>query len=278
MRTNLFKWPVLAGLILLSLNAAAKDAVSPGAEELYKQGSYKEAADLLAPVANVDGGVDPATMLLYGKSLDKMTEQINTEAERVCYRSAGSPHSPKCMDNYAAKMNNKYGSGSFEYDPAIVTIKYTGTQFDKVLEITEKGDVAAEAAYYKLSKNLIGHPSQVLPRIEDFLKKYPKGEWHRKAMLLWARINEDVWWIHRNWAWLLYNWDLSSEDLILRAEPYRQRAIKAFRKVRGGEEGKAAKEELKLLKENKSDGKIYGIVKESSVEGIKAVPIQKQAE
>jgi len=39
--------------------------------------------------------------------------------------------------------------------------------------------------------------------------------------------------------------------------------------VRGGSEGKAAKKELKLLSNNKSDGKIYGIINESDISGAK---------
>lgn len=270
--------PLLIFLIFLSFSASAKNPTYNQAEKLYKEGQYKAAADLLAPGVTSGQISDAKILVLYGNCLDQMTEEINTDAEMKCYRSAGAPKTPQCMVNFAERLNARYGSGSFKYDHNIVTIKYTGAHFDRAGAGAKSKDAAAEADYLRLSKQLIGHPSVVLPRIRAFLQKYPGGEWHRKGMLLYARVNEDIWWIHRNWAWLLYNWEISAEDLIVRAEPYRQEAIKAFKSISGGKEGRIAKKELKMIEKYKSDGKMYSIVNESNIKGVKVQPGRKQSQ
>lgn len=264
--------------MLVSQNLAAESATSKSAQDLYNSGGYQAAADLLVGYINGEGANDPEALLLYGKALDKMTEGINTDAEKKCYRSAGAPHTPKCMYDYASRLNSKYGPGTFEYVHAIITIKYTGVQFKELLSKFPNSDAAAEAAYFELTKNLIGPPEEVIPRIEDYLKKYKKGKWHNSALLLLARINEDIWYIHKEWSWMLYGNTLSEDQLIIKGEPYRKEAMRLFKKVRGGEEGKAAKRELQLLKNNQTDGKIYGIVNESSIEGASTSPGNKQVQ
>ncbi len=255
----------------------SKSSTYKDAEKLMSGGQYQAAADLLLPEVQ-SGSASSKTQILYGKALDQMTESINTDAEMQCYRRAGAPRNPKCMDRYAEKLNQKYGAGAFQYDHSIITIRYTGAHFQSAASGATSQRDAAEADYNSLTKNLIGHPSEVLPRIENFLKKYPSGKWNRKGMLLLARVNEDIWWVHRKWAWLLYNWEISDEDLIVQGEKYRQEAMRLFKKVRGGSEGKAAKRELKLLKKYQSDGKLYGIVNESDISGVKLQPGKKQAE
>lgn len=265
--------------LLISLNLYADDNVFSNARKLFDGGQYMEAADTLTPyVRSEKGSGDAEAILLYGKCLDKMTEQINTDAERKCYRSGGATHSPRCMSDYAAGLNVKYGENSYEYVHDIITIKYTGKHFGEVASKFPKSEAALEAAYHELSKHLIGAPSEVISEIEGYLKKYPKGLWHKRALLLLARINEDIWYVHKKWSWMLYGKTLSEDELIIKAEPYRQEAIKLFKQVKGGEEGKEAAKELKLLLDNKTDGKIYGIINESTIEGVNVNAGEKQQE
>jgi len=252
--------------VTLNLTATAKESKSEG-DNLFEAGQYESAAKWYA------GKNTSHDLLCLAKSLEKMSDQINTTAERKCFRSKGGGGG-ECMKKYAESLNEIYGPGSFEYAEHLVFIRYTGAHYKKIEEGFPKSDEAAEAAYMNLTKNLVGHPDAVLPRITLFLKKYPDGEWHRKSLLLWARINEDIWWIHRKWSWVLYNWTLSEEELIVKAEPYRQEALKTFeqmiKKHSNTDEGKAAKMEYELLKKYQDDGRLYGIINEASVEGVKA--------
>ncbi len=215
-------------------------------------------------------GSTPELLIKLGTMLEGMVDAINTKAERECFRSGGSKGAP-CMKVYAEKLNALYGKGSYEYNEHLIVIKYTGVQYKRAADEFPKSKVAPEADYLFLSKNLVGRPDEVLPRITDFMKRYPNGEWGRRGLLLWARINEDIWWVHRKWAWILYGWSISPEELIVKAEPYRQEALRSFQKllVKDGrtEEGRAAKKEYELLKKYEDDGRIYGIINESDVSG-----------
>lgn len=263
--------------LLLSANAA--DNPYAAGDQLFNSGKYEEAANWYLSFTKEHAGdskLMPEAYIKLGESLEKMSDIINTRAERVCFRSGGKLRGTPCMQDYAAKLNATYGPGSFEYSEALVIIQYTGVHYNKVADEFPKSDLAAKSAYLRLSKNLVGHPEQVLPRIKAFTDKYKSGEWGRKGRLLWARMNEDIWWIHRKWSWVLYNWSISPEELIVKAEPYRQEALRSFedliKKDGGTPEGKMAKKEHELLKVYKDDGRLYGIVNESDITGTKAIP------
>lgn len=214
-------------------------------------------------------GDSPKDLIALGRALDQYAEQVNNDAEQACYRGKGS-HTPQCMANYANKMNAKYGAGAFQFIPIQIIIRYTGTHYQQVLNQYPNGPQAAEAAYYLLEKNLIGTPDDVLKNVQDYIAKY-SGPYNVKARLLYARLNEDIWWIHRKWAWMLYNGALSEDELIVRGEKYRQAAIKAYedliKKAGGSPEGKIAKQELATVKSLQDDGKLYGIVSDAQTSG-----------
>lgn len=221
-----------------------------------------------ADVPTVQGD-SPEALVTLGRALDQYAEQVNNDAEQACYRGKGS-HTPQCMHAYAEKMNAKYGAGAFQFIPTLIIIRYTGTHYQQVLDKAPNSPAAAEAAYYILEKNLIGNPDDVLKRVQDYIAKY-KGSYNLKARLLYARLNEDLWWIHRKWAWMLYNGSLSEDELVVRGEKYRQAAIKAYeeliKKDGGSPEGKIAKQELAMAKNNQDDGKLYGIVSDAQTSG-----------
>ena len=263
--------------LLLSANAA--DNQYAAGDRLLSSGKYEEAANWYLNFTKEHAGdskLMPGAYIKLGESLEKMSDIINTRAERVCFRSGSKLRGTPCMQAYAAKLNATYGPGSFEYSEALVIIQYTGAHYNKVADEFPKSGLAAKSAYLRLSKNLVGRPDQVLSGIKVFTDKYKSGEWGRKGRLLWARMNEDNWWIHRKWSWVLYNWSISPEELIVKAEPYRQEALRSFediiKKDGGTAEGKAAKKEYELLKVYKDDGRLYGIVNESDISGTKAIP------
>lgn len=208
-------------------------------------------------------------LVAQGRKMDQYANQVNNDAEQACYRGKGS-HTPQCMVNYANKMNALYGAGAFEFIPTQIIIRYTGTHYQQVLDKYSSSPQAAEAAYYLLEKKLIGSPDEVLGRVRDYIAKY-KGPYTLKARLLFARLNEDLWWIHRKWSWMLYNGSVAEDELIVRGEKYRQAAVKAYeeliKKDGGSAEGKIAKQELAAVKNNQDDGKLYGIVSDAQTSG-----------
>lgn len=255
------------------------EKVSLEGDRLFDSGKFEEAAKwYLAFVRNNPNKSKEtqAALIKIGHSLENIVDAINTTAERVCFRSGNSSKGAACMNKYAENLNAAYGAGAFEYSEQMVVIRYTGGHYKKVAEEFPNSDIAPEAAYLLLSKNLVGHPDEVLPKVEKYMDEYKTGFWGRKGRLLWARINEDVWWIHRKWSWVIYNWQISQEELIVKAEPYRQKALKAFddliKKDGSSEEGEIAKQERELLKNYKDDGRLYGIVNESSMGGVLVTP------
>ncbi len=214
-------------------------------------------------------GDSPDALVALGRSLDQYANQVNEDAEQACYRGGGS-HTPQCMVNYAEKMNAKYGAGAFQFIPTQIIIRYTGTHYQQVLDKYPNSPAAAEAAYYILEKNLIGNPDEVLGRVQAYIAKY-KGPYNLKARLLYARLNQDLWWIHRKWAWMLYNGSVSEDELVVRGEKYRQAALKAYEELikKDGKtpDGKIAKQEYDMVKNNQDDGKLYGIVSDAQTSG-----------
>lgn len=253
-------------LLLISSVSFAKDKVDlvPG-QALYNQGQYQQAADYFV------GKDGPEALLWLGRSLDKYAEQVNNDAEQECYRKKGSPKTPACLGQYAERMNAKYGAGAFQFFPTQIIIRYMGTHYQQVANDYPKSDAAAEAAYYELEKNLLGAPEDVLGRVQAYISKYSKGEWNLRARLLYARLNEDIWWIHRKWAWMLYNGSVAEDELIVRGEKYRKAAIQAYeeliKKAGGSDVGKAARAELAKVKNNEDDGVLYGIVSDAVTSG-----------
>jgi tetratricopeptide (TPR) repeat protein len=254
--------------LLISAPAFANEG-----DDLFAAGKYEQAAGWFNQYIkdNPNNSKEtPHALMGLAESLEKMSDIINTGAERQCFRSGGQKGTP-CMNAYAEKLNSVYGAGSFQYMENMVFIRYTGAHYRRVADEFPKSDYAAEAAYRLLGKELVGHPDQVLPKIKAYMSKYPSGKWGRMGKLLWGRINEDIWWIHRKWSWVLYNWQISQEELIVKSEPYRQEALRTFeelmKKDGSTDEGKAAKREYDLLKSYKDDGAIYGIINESNVEG-----------
>lgn len=265
---------LISSAATVSVNAAS---LTEG-KDLFTAGRYETAAKWYANFVasnSADKKLLPEALVGLGISLEMLSDIINTQAEKECFRSGKSSQGTQCMKAYANKLNTAYGAGSFEYLEQMVIIRYTGSHFKKVVDEFGNSEYAPGAAYKSLTKNLTGHMDVVLPRIKEFLSKYNNGEWHRRGLLLWARINEDIWWIHRKWSWLLYNWQISSEELIVKAEPYRQEALRTFediiKKYGNTEEGRAARKERDLLKDYKDDGKIYGIINESVTEGAEGI-------
>lgn len=265
-------------MLCLSGVHAAEDRYNRG-DQLFNSGKYEEAARFYESVISRDPKDEktvPAALVRLGRACEKMLGEENAKAERKCFRGGSPSGGAKCMVEYANSLDAVCGPGSFKYSEALLVLQYTGVHYDRVVKEFPRSDAAAEAAYMKLSKELVGHPDEVLPRIKEYMRTYKDGKWGRMGRLLWARVNEDVWWIHRKWSWVLYNWVISEEELIVKTERYRQEALRAYedliKKDGDTEEGRIAKKEYELLKNYQDDKTIYGIVNESDVEGAKVSP------
>lgn len=257
---SLFLWPTLS--YADDPIAQARDALNAGNAAT----ATEQLTQVLASHQEKEK-VRAQALLLLGQALERNLDAFNTDAEMKCFRRGRG--GARCMDQYAASLNAKYGVGAFAYAPEIVVLRYTGSHYRDVLDGWAGTDFAAEASFRLLEKNVIGKPDDVLQGVRAFLDRNPGGEWSRRGRLLWARLHQDIWWIHRNWAWLLYNWNYSEDELVIRGEKFRKEALRAYEELvkKNGrtEEGKAAKRELELLKQNKDDGVLYGIVNEVMV-------------
>lgn len=202
-----------------------------------------------------------------GQKLDAMVNTLTEQAERECYWKKGGGRDHPCMQGFAGRYNREYGEGSFTFDPQLNILHYTGLHYEKIVKEHPKSRFAAGAEFQLLRRNVIGLPGEVLPRIEEFLKKNTRGEWWRHGVLLLARINQDIWYIHKYRSWVLYNWKISDAELALKAEQYRAEALKHFeilmKKHGTTPEGAAARKEYDLLKKHQDDGKLHGIVDEA---------------
>lgn len=202
-----------------------------------------------------------------GQKLDVMVNSLTEQAEKECYWKKGGGRDHPCMQRFVDRTNQEYGEGSFTFDPQLNILHYTGIHYEKILKEHPKSKFAAGAEFQLLRRNVIGLPDVVLPRLEEFLEKYTRGEWWRQGVLLLARINQDIWYIHKHRSWVLYNWKISDAELALKAEQYRAEALKHFETLMKNHgrtpEGEAAKKEYDLLKKYEDDGKLYGIVDEA---------------
>ena len=214
-----------------------------------------------------DSAGAPEALAMAGRILDAMADSLTGQAEKSCYWNKGNSGSPACMQRFADQYNARFGDGAFRYEHAVTFIVYTGSHYRILASKYPKSAFAPEADFYLLLRELVGHPDIVLPKIKAYLAKYPSGEWNRRGLLLWARVNEDVWYVHRKWSWVLFNNQLSMDDLIIKAEPYRQEALRTYEKLMKDPntfEGKSAAREYALLKDQKEDGITYSIVNDSN--------------
>ena len=209
----------------------------------------------------------PKALAMCGRLFDALNNQLTEQAEKDCYWRRGAPKTPSCMRNWANRYNQEFGAGSFVYRHDLTSIIYTGIQYQTILRKYKKSDYKDEAEFVVLLKNLIGHPDKIMPRINKFLKDHKRGEWYCKGLLLKARVNEDIWYVHKKWSWIIYNNVLSEDEVIIKSEPYRQEALKLYKQVmkkcKKSFEASAAKKEAAVLSRQQDDFKTYSIVNDS---------------
>jgi hypothetical protein len=240
------------------------------ARQMIYAGQLEQGAQMLSQYVKDhprDKSKTPEALLLLGQVLDRLADLFSERAEMACYWGRGTAQSPECMQSQADKLNAIYGAGAFQPMTNIAFIPYTGIHYREIINRFSGSDEAAEAEFQLLLKNLVGHPDVVLPRVKKFMESHKSGDVGRKALLLWARVNEDIWYIHRDWSWVLFNERVSPEDLMIRAEPYRQEALRTYEKLiskyGGTFEGQEAKKELGLLKAQQYDNVTYSILADS---------------
>lgn len=230
-------------------------------------GQAEQAADFFCGYANAqpnNGTYTPEALAMCGRLLDELSDIFTERAEKKCYW--GRSGDPSCMEAEVSRLNARFGAGSFRYVHNLLSLIYTGVQYQTMLSRFSNSKYAEEADFYLLLRGLIGHPDTVLPKIKSYLSRHKGGEWRRKGLLLWARVNEDIWYVHRKWSWVLYNNAIAPDELIIRAEPYRQEAQKTYKELMkdaGTFEGRAAAAEYAKLNAGQEDTIVYGIVEDS---------------
>lgn len=261
---------VVAAVVSLGTASVAVAGELDQGKQMMAAGDLQGAAEFFNRYAAAhpsDATNAAEALALCGRVLDTLADALTGQAEKSCYWGKGGSRSPDCMQRFVAQYNARFGEGSFRYEHAITYILYTGMHYQMLSSRFPQSPYSGEADFYLLLKQLVGHPDTVLPKIKAFLAKHSKGDWNRKGLLLWARVNEDVWYVHRKWSWVLYNYQISPEELMVKAEPYRQEALKTYQRLmkdQGTWEASAAAREYALLKDNTEDGTVYSIVNDST--------------
>ena len=207
-------------------------------------------------------------LAMTGRIMDKLREVVSEEAEKKCYWGKNTPKTPQCMEKEVKEYNKIFGKDALEYigGTSIAYIDYTGSHYKELLKKFKNNKYSEEAEFYLMLQNLKGHPDEVLPKVKSFLGERKSGEWKKRSLLLWARVNQDVWNVWKEWSWVVFNKKISDDEMIVRAEPYRQEALKTFSQIKGnsGFIGKAAKSEYKMLNDQVDDGIHYSITNDST--------------
>lgn len=261
----------LAALLLFAgaVGASAADDPLAAGATFVREGKLEAAAAFYARYAQAhptDKKHAPEALAWSGRLLDLLADRFSGAAERHCYWGKRSPRSTACMEGEAQKLNARFGAGAFQSAKAIAYLPYTGVHYRTLIERFPKSDFATEAHFFLLLHALVGKPEKVLPRVRAFCRKHRKAAWKRRCQLLWARVNQDIWHVHREWSWVLYNDRISAEEGIIRSEPYRQEALRTYKKLMRKKDavGKAAAREYQLLDDYQDDGQLLSIVNDSS--------------
>lgn len=234
---------------------------------LINAGNDDKAAELFCGYAKTnpnDGNTTAEALAMCGRLLDLMSEQISEKAEKKCYW--GKQGDPSCMEKEVANLNAKFGPESFRYEHSILYIPYTGSQYKTIRSKFAKSPYGDEAEFYLLLKELKGTPESIIPKVKSFLSKHGSGEWNRKGLLLWARLNEDLWAIHKSSNLIMYNDKVAPEEMLVRAEKFRKEALSTYKKLMsnsGTFEGDVASKEYSRLSANQDDGIVYSITEDS---------------
>ncbi len=255
-------------VVVPQLATPAEDPLAAGAA-FVQEGKLEAAAAFSARYAQAhptDKKQTPEALAWSGRLLDLLADRFSGEAERRCYWGKRSPRSTACMEKEAQKLNARFGAGAFQPAKAIAYLPYTGVHYRTLLKRFPKSSFATEAQFFLLLHALVGKPEKVLPRVSAFYQKHRQREWRRRSQLLWARVNQDVWHVHREWSWVLYDDRISTEEGIIRSEPYRQEALRAYKKLMRKKDtiGKIAAREYALLDDYQDDEHLYSIVNDSN--------------
>jgi len=202
--------------------------------------------------------------------LDQLQDSFTEAFEKKCYWVKNAPKTPKCMRAGVQELNARFGKNAFEYigGISIAYIQYTGSHYKQILKKKKRSDFKKEAEFYLLTHDMRGHPDVVVPKAKRYLDTQKDPVWKRKALLMWGRLNEDISYVWRKWTWVVYNGKISDEELIIRSEPYRLEARRAFKKIIAESpnsfEAKAARVDLQKLETRGDDGMLYFITNDSS--------------
>lgn len=207
-------------------------------------------------------------LAMVARILDSLQDKLTENAEKKCYWVKSAPRTPDCMHKETAWLNKTFGENSFKYTggEGVAFINYTGEHYKILEKKYKRSPYADEAEFYILLNNLIGMPDDVVPRVEGFVASHKDGYWNRVGSFLLARVNEDVWHVWKKWTWVIYNKKIGEDELIVKAEPYRQAALRILKELAKKDDfiGKKAASEYAMLNAQEYEGTLYSITNAST--------------
>lgn len=268
---NKYTLHLLVVALFLSLTSFAKDASSlENAASEVKANKFMEAAKSYYSFYKDNKKAKEAdlSLAMTGRLLDHLKDQFTEKAEKKCYWAKTSPMSPSCMQKEASDLNDIFGKDSFEYTGGVslAYLEYKGHHYQIILDSFKKSPYRDESEFYLLLQNLRGHPDIVVPKVKSFMNSHKSGIWNKRALLLWARLNQDIWHVWKKWTWVVYNRQISEDELIIKAEPYRQEALRTYKELFGKGDffSTVAKVEYGQLERQEDDGALYTITNDST--------------
>ncbi|MBI1909430.1 MAG: hypothetical protein HYS22_04595 [Deltaproteobacteria bacterium] len=200
------------------------------------------------------------------RALDILTPYFYEEADAKCYRyQRRLSATPACFEKEVKGLNEKYGSGSFEYLGDQILIQYTGLHYRQLLEQYPKSRYQDEASFRLLrGGELINNdPEVVFAKVDNWLKKYPKSPLAPQAWLLLGRLYADGWYLFKTRTFVAIGMQVDDQALDDMAMRYKGKGLWAFKQVMNlfpqSKEAVVAKKEYDLLVHDQNDGVFYGL-------------------
>ena len=258
---------ILMSFLMMGKNGQAGNPIKEG-DQLLEEGHLLQAADTYYQAYLQDPTHKKADLLLFktGIVLDLAAPKLYEDADRKCYLDKKTEEAnPQCFDDYARRLNNRYGDNAFFYWADRIVIQYAGSHFQKILDDFPKSPLYADAVFKMFrGKSLMqGNPEEITDRVQQWIDNNSKSKILPEAWLLLGRLYADSWWVYARHAFVARGGVAQIGGIPENAEISKGKGLAAFRKVfekyPDSAEAPVAKKEFQLLKNNKNDGFMYGI-------------------
>lgn len=238
------------------------------ADRLMESGRAAEAADHYYAVylAKPTGRQAAEALIKTGRALDLARLKFYEDADRQCYLGKRRDEArPECFEAYIAKLNKRFGEGSFSYHGDQVQFTYNATHFRKVLDEFPGGHYEDEASLMMLrGDTLLGNePDGVCRKVEGWIQTWRNSRLLPKALLLLGRLRADAFVTLKSGGFVLIDGKVDTEGISLERSRQQAKGLAAFKEVLDkypkSPEAAAARREHEILKAGKDDGIFYGI-------------------